>query len=51
MPIFNNDGTVTLSQDAYDDMCEELAIYDALRCAGVDNWSGWDHAMEMLGND
>lgn len=42
------DDTVVLSKKEFDhyDACEQK-LY-ALEGAGVDNWSGYDHAMEIL---
>ena len=40
--------TVTIPVDEYDEMLERLAKLDALEGAGVDNWEGYDWAMESL---
>lgn len=46
-----SEDTVTISKEAYDRLCEceeESRFLDALRAAGVDNWEGYDHAIEIL---
>lgn len=40
--------TVTLSREQYDELLEDQALLRALEAAGVDNWSGWDVALETL---
>lgn len=40
--------TVTIPKTEYDELCRTKAIYYALSAAGVDNWEGWDDAMDML---
>ena len=30
---------------------DELEFLDALRAAGVDNWSGYDYAVDLLNGD
>ncbi|WP_438455359.1 hypothetical protein [Vreelandella venusta] len=39
---------VTISRKEYDQLLAAQAMLDALKAAGVDNWSGYDDAMEML---
>ena len=41
--------TITIGTKLYDELVRDQQILDALRAAGVDNWDGWDEAMEMLG--
>lgn len=38
--------TITLAE--YNKLCESDKILTALQAAGVDNWDGYDYAMEML---
>lgn len=40
--------TVTIPLREYEEMLRGLAILNALRSAGVDNWDGYDYALEML---
>ncbi len=40
--------TVTITKKEYEELKEDSNIYNALRAAGVDNWIGWDDAMELL---
>ena len=39
---------VTISADQYEQLLEDSARLSALRAAGVDNWEGYDYAMEIL---
>lgn len=43
--------TVTISGTEYVRLLEDSQLLNALRAAGVDNWEGWDHALEMLEED
>ncbi len=38
--------TVTISKTEYNELLEDQKLLDCLRGAGVDNWEGWDFAME-----
>lgn len=38
--------TVTISQEEYDEMQKDIAFLECLRDAGVDNWDGYDFAVE-----
>lgn len=40
--------TVTLTKAEYERMLERLEWLDCLEAAGVDNWEGYDIALEML---
>lgn len=42
--------SVTLTQPRYDELLEAERKLDALERAGVDNWSGYDYAMEIVGD-
>lgn len=42
---------VTISIEEYNTLVEDSNLLNALRRAGVDNWDGWDDAMELLGED
>ena len=39
---------ITISQEEYDQLLEDSNLLDCLRNCGVDNWGGWDDAMEMM---
>ena len=43
---FNEDGTVTMSYEEYDELVEDQRFLLCLEGAGVDNWSGYDYAVE-----
>jgi len=40
--------TVTISKSEYDQLLADSKLLNILRGAGVDNWDGWDYAMEAL---
>jgi hypothetical protein len=40
--------TVTISTDEYESLKESDRKLSALEAAGVDNWEGYDYAMEIL---
>ena len=40
--------SVLITLADYDELVEDSRLLSALRRAGVDNWVGWDHAIEML---
>lgn len=39
---------ITIDEEEYDRMIEELDFLDALRAAGVDNWEGLEIAIEIF---
>lgn len=43
--------TVTIPQAEYDSLLEDSKILDLLRSHGVDNWNGWDYAMEEFNEE
>jgi len=40
--------TVTIDRAVYDQLCLAAARLDALMAEGVDNWEGYDHAMQAM---
>ena len=46
---------VTITEEEYEELLADKAFLDCLRNAGVDNWDGYDFAVEefhnMDGND
>lgn len=38
---------ITLSEKEYADLLEARLFLNALRSAGVDNWEGYDYALEL----
>lgn len=40
--------TVTISQEEYDSLLEDAKWRQAVENAGVDNWEGFDYAMELF---
>lgn len=42
---------VIISKDEYDSLQDDGEKLYALECAGVDNWSGYGYAMEVLENE
>lgn len=43
--------TVTISKEEYENLLEDQRILLALEGAGVDNWEGYDFAMQSLNED
>jgi hypothetical protein len=41
------EGTVTITKKQYEGLLDDSDFLEALRQAGVDNWDGWDHAVEI----
>ena len=39
---------VTISKLEYDQLLENSEFLECLEAAGVDNWSGYDYASEMM---
>lgn len=40
--------TITIAEEEYNRLVEDSEFLEALRDAGVDNWSGFDVAVETL---
>lgn len=43
--------TITIPVAEWDRLNEDSAILNALEVAGVDNWEGYDYALESLHGD
>lgn len=43
-----NQETITITVQEYKRLLEKADKLDALEGAGVDNWEGYDYAMDML---
>ena len=43
--------TVTITQREYLSLKKDSDMFECLQCTGVDNWCGWDDAMEMHNSD
>lgn len=43
--------TVTISREEYESLLEDARFLGALEGAGVDNWDGYDFALELLAED
>ncbi len=39
---------VTITREEYDNLLEDSKVLQALENAGVDNWEGYDFAMEEV---
>lgn len=39
---------ILIGRDLYDSLMEDRKMLNALEGAGVDNWSGYDYAMELF---
>jgi hypothetical protein len=51
IPQIENKDTVTITKEEYNSLLESDNKLTALEGAGVDNWEGYDYAMEMLRED
>lgn len=40
------DALITLTNAEYDELYKAQRLLEHLRAAGVDNWDGWDYAIE-----
>lgn len=40
--------TVTITRKEYDELCRDSVKLECLVAAGVDNWDGWDDAMDIF---
>ena len=38
---------VIISKDKLEELLDEVKFLEALRAAGVDNWDGYDYALEI----
>ncbi len=39
---------ITISKKEYESLSEDQKLLQCLQDAGVDNWSGYDYAIEMM---
>lgn len=39
---------ITISKKEYESLLEDQKLLQCLQDAGVDNWSGYDYAIEMM---
>jgi len=51
--MYNEDGKelITIEKDYYDSLVEDSKKLGCLESAGVDNWSGYGYAMDLLESD
>jgi len=42
--------TITIPRSEYDRLVRDSGLLDCLRQAGVNNWEGWDFAIEVFNN-
>lgn len=47
----NDDKTITISVELYEELIADQSFLEALQGAGVDNWEGYDAAQEMMSDD
>lgn len=43
--------TIEIPLSVYEELVDDQKLLDALRAAGVDNWQGWDDAIEIYNGD
>lgn len=41
------DDTVNIPRGEYEELLDDSVFLECLRRAGVDNWDGWDYALEI----
>ena len=46
--VNNMEETITISKKEYESLLEDQKLLQALQGAGVDNWSGYDYAIDMM---
>lgn len=46
-----NKETVTISREEYEELLKDSELLSCLEACGVDNWSGWDDAIEMFNSE
>jgi len=53
MPVIfvKADNEITIKKDIYESLMRDSNKLDALECGGVDNWSGYDDAMQEYFNN
>jgi hypothetical protein len=49
--VNNMEETVTISKKEYEELQRDQWFLECLRGAGVDNWEGYDCAIEMMNED
>ena len=42
---------ITISVEHYDEILDDVRFLNALRAAGVDNWDGYDYALEIYNEE
>ena len=45
---FNDDETVTITLEFYGELFDDQMLLEALKSQGVDNWDGYDLAIESI---
>lgn len=49
--IIKCSGVVEISKEYLDELLDESFLLNCLRNAGVDNWEGWDYAIEVYNKE
>lgn len=44
-------GIVTITKSEYEELKRDSELLSCLEACGVDDWSGWDKALEMMDDD
>ncbi len=42
---------VTITEEEYQSLKEDARLLQCLRAAGVDNWEGWDDAIDIFNEE
>ena len=48
LPVIAGNSIVMITKEEYDDLKNDSIVLAALRAAGVDNWEGYEIALEEL---
>ena len=46
-----DENTITISITEYEELSRDARKFECLEAMGVDNWCGWDDAMEMYNEE
>ena len=49
--VNNMEETITITKKEYEQLQRDQWLLECLRGAGVDNWEGYDYAIEMMNED
>ena len=47
MPDYEEDNMIEVDAAEYDELCDRVWFLNCLEAAGVDNWQGYDDAVDL----